>query len=593
MENGTIKGIRLVPDKPGVYKFFNKDEVLIYVGKAKNLKKRVSSYFVNRITLNRKTQILVREIVKIEYTISESEFDAFLLENNLIKENQPKYNILLKDDKSFPFICITNERFQRIFSTRRVIKSQGRYYGPYTSVVAMNNVLDLIRHLYTIRTCNYNLSEKNVNDKKYKVCLEYHIGNCLGPCEGFQSEDEYKKDIKLAEHILKGNLQIVKNIFREQMQSAASNLEFEKAQEIKDKIDQLEKFKSKSVVVNPKLTDIHICTITSDEKEAFLNYLRVKNGSITFAKTTKVKKKLGETDEELIKHLSYAVGVFEANKNIELLSNIDLNEFPDEFSVSKPQIGDKRKLVEMSLRNALEFKKEHLALRSNLRGSAKETLVMLQQDLNLKNVPLHIECFDNSNLQGTNPVASMVCFRNGIPAKKDYRHFNIKTVIGPDDFSSMKEIVSRRYRRLLDENIQLPDLIIIDGGKGQLHAASDALVELGIYGKIAIIGIAKKLEEIYFPQDSLPLHIQKKSPSLKLIQRARDEAHRFAISFHRQKRSKNAISSQLESIPGVGSKTAGKLLKRFRSVKKIRDATRDEITEIVGDVLAEKIKNEL
>lgn len=593
MENGTIKGIRLVPDKPGVYKFFNKDEVLIYVGKAKNLKKRVSSYFVNRITLNRKTQILVREIDKIEYTISESEFDAFLLENNLIKENQPKYNILLKDDKSFPFICITNERFQRIFSTRRVIKSQGKYYGPYTSVVAMNNVLDLIRHLYTIRTCNYNLSEKNVNDKKYKVCLEYHIGNCLGPCEGLQSEEDYKKDIKLAEHILKGNLQIVKNIFREQMQSAASSLEFEKAQEIKDKIDQLDKFKSKSVVVNPKLTDIHICTITSDEKEAFLNYLRVKNGSITFTKTTKVKKKLGETDEELIKHMSYAVGVFEANKNIELLSNIDLNEFPDEFSVSKPQIGDKRKLVEMSLRNALEFKKEHLALRSNLRGSAKETLVMLQQDLNLKNVPLHIECFDNSNLQGTNPVASMVCFRNGIPAKKDYRHFNIKTVVGPDDFSSMKEIVSRRYRRLLDENIQLPDLIIIDGGKGQLHAASDALVELGIYGKIAIIGIAKKLEEIYFPQDSLPLHIQKKSPSLKLIQRARDEAHRFAISFHRQKRSKNAISSQLESIPGVGTKTAGKLLKRFRSVKKIRDATRDEITEVVGDVLAEKIKNEL
>ena len=590
MESGNVKGYQLVPDKPGIYKFFDKEEVLIYVGKAKNLKKRVTSYFVNRTNLNRKTQILVKEIVKVEYTISGNEFDAFLLENNLIKENQPKYNILLKDDKSFPFICVTNERFQRIFSTRRVIKTLGKYYGPYTSVGAMNNVLELIRHLYTIRTCNYNLSEKNVLGKKYKVCLEYHIGNCLGPCEGLQSEEDYKKDIKLAEHILKGNLQIVKNIFREQMQEHASRLQFEKAQEVKEKINQLEKFKSKSIVVNPKLTDIHICTISSDEKEAFLNYLKVKNGSITFTKTTKVKKKLGETDEELIKHMTYAVGVFEVNQRLELLSNIELHEFPDEFSVSKPQIGDKRKLVEMSLRNALEFKKEHLALRSNLRGSAKETLVMLQQDLNLKNVPLHIECFDNSNLQGTNPVASMVCFRNGIPAKKEYRHYNIKTVVGPDDFSSMKEIVSRRYRRLIDENSQLPDLIIIDGGKGQLHAASDALVELGIYGKIAIIGIAKRLEEIYFPQDSLPLHIQKKSPSLKLIQRARDEAHRFAVTFHRQKRSKGAISSQLEAIPGIGSKTAGKLLRKFKSVKKIRHATLDEISEVIGDALAEKIK---
>ena len=590
MESGNVKGYQLVPDKPGIYKFFDKEEVLIYVGKAKNLKKRVTSYFVNRTNLNRKTQILVKEIVKVEYTISGNEFDAFLLENNLIKENQPKYNILLKDDKSFPFICVTNERFQRIFSTRRVIKTLGKYYGPYTSVGAMNNVLELIRHLYTIRTCNYNLSEKNVLGKKYKVCLEYHIGNCLGPCEGLQSEDDYKKDIKLAEHILKGNLQIVKNIFREQMQEHSSRLQFEKAQEVKEKINQLEKFKSRSIVVNPKLTDIHICTISSDEKEAFLNYLKVKNGSITFTKTTKVKKKLGETDEELIKHMTYAVGVFEVNQRLELLSNIELHEFPDEFSVSKPLIGDKRKLVEMSLRNALEFKKEHLALRSNLRGSAKETLVMLQQDLNLRNVPLHIECFDNSNLQGTNPVASMVCFRNGIPAKKEYRHYNIKTVVGPDDFSSMKEIVSRRYRRLIDENSQLPDLIIIDGGKGQLHAASDALVELGIYGKIAIIGIAKRLEEIYFPQDSLPLHIQKKSPSLKLIQRARDEAHRFAVTFHRQKRSKGAISSQLEAIPGIGSKTAGKLLRKFKSVKKIRHATLDEISEVIGDALAEKIK---
>ncbi len=588
-----VSGLNVVPDKPGIYKFFSGDNSLIYVGKAKNLRKRVSSYFVNKAGHNRKTQILISEIRKVEYTISESEFDAFLLENNLIKENQPKYNILLKDDKSFPFICITKERFPRIFSTRRVIKSQGRYYGPYTSVVAMNNVLDLIRKIYTIRTCRYNLSEGNIAKKKYKVCLEYHIGNCLGPCEDLQEETDYNKDIKQAEHILKGNLREVKAIFKKEMVEAAEKLEFELAQKSKNKIDQLDKFKSKSIVVNPSLTNIHICTISSDEKEAFLNYLYVKNGSITFTKTTRVKKKLGESDEELIKHLIYDVGSINKIKSLELLSNIDLHEFPEEFNVNRPQIGDKRKLVEMSLRNALEFKKEHLALRSNLKGSAKETLIMLQQDLNLKNVPLHIECFDNSNLQGTNPVASMVCFKNGVPAKREYRHYNIKTVVGPDDFASMREIVTRRYQRLMDEDSALPDLIIIDGGKGQLSAASDALVELGLYGKIPIIGIAKRLEEIYFPQDTLPVHIQKKSPSLKLIQRARDEAHRFAITFHRQKRSKGAISTQLESINGVGSKSATKLLRKFKSVKKLKLASQQEIALVVGESLAIRIKKGL
>jgi len=588
-----VSGLNVVPDKPGIYKFFSGDNSLIYVGKAKNLRKRVSSYFVNKAGHNRKTQILISEIRKVEYTISESEFDAFLLENNLIKENQPKYNILLKDDKSFPFICITKERFPRIFSTRRVIKSQGRYYGPYTSVVAMNNVLDLIRKIYTIRTCRYNLSEGNIAKKKYKVCLEYHIGNCLGPCEDLQEETDYNKDIKQAEHILKGNLREVKAIFKKEMVEAAEKLEFELAQKSKNKIDQLDKFKSKSIVVNPSLTNIHICTISSDEKEAFLNYLYVKNGSITFTKTTRVKKKLGESDEELIKHLIYDVGSINKIKSLELLSNIDLHEFPEEFNINRPQIGDKRKLVEMSLRNALEFKKEHLALRSNLKGSAKETLIMLQQDLNLKNVPLHIECFDNSNLQGTNPVASMVCFKNGVPAKREYRHYNIKTVVGPDDFASMREIVTRRYQRLMDEDSALPDLIIIDGGKGQLSAASDALAELGLYGKIPIIGIAKRLEEIYFPQDTLPVHIQKKSPSLKLIQRARDEAHRFAITFHRQKRSKGAISTQLESINGVGSKSATKLLRKFKSVKKLKLASQQEIALVVGESLAIRIKKGL
>jgi excinuclease ABC subunit C len=592
MDSAEVQGFKLVPDKPGIYKYYNQDGVLIYVGKAKNLKKRVSSYFVNKTGLNRKTQILVKEITRVEYTISETEFDAFLLENNLIKENQPKYNILLKDDKSFPFICLTNERFPRIFSTRRVIKSQGKYFGPYTSVVAMNHVLELIRRLYTIRTCKYNLSEENVSNGKYKVCLEYHIGNCLGPCEGLQSEEAYLEDIQLAKHILKGNLHTVKTIFKKQMDAYASNLEFERAHAAKEKLDMLDKFQSKSIVVSPTLNNIHVLAISSDDTEAFLSYLRVKNGSINFTKTTRVKKKLGETNEELLRHMAYAVGVFD-QQTTEILSNIELEDFPASFQTSVPQIGDKRKLVEMCLRNALEFKKEHLALRSNLKGSAKETLVMLQKDLNLKNVPLHIECFDNSNLMGSNPVASMVCFKNGVPAKKEYRHYNIKTVEGPDDFSSMSEIITRRYKRILEEKTPLPDLIIVDGGKGQLSASVDALKAIGIYGKVPIIGIAKRLEEIYFPNDSLPLHIQKKSPSLKLIQRARDEAHRFAINFHRQKRSKKAISTQLEEIPGVGGKTATKLLKKFKSVKKIREATVEELEPIVGSKLAELLASKL
>lgn len=588
-----VKGLNLVPEKPGVYKFFNKDGTLIYVGKAKNLIRRVRSYFVNRTTLNRKTQILVKEIDKVEYTVSNTEFDAFLLENNLIKENQPKYNILLKDDKSFPFICVTKERFPRIYSTRRVIRSQGTYYGPYTSVVAMNAVLELIRRLYKIRTCKYNLSKENIAAGKFKVCLEYHIGNCLGPCEDLQTEEDYMAEIKDAQHILKGNTHIVRNIFKDQMNRASAALEFEQAQTAKEKLDLLEKFQAKSVVVNPKITNLHVLTISSDEKESFLSYLRVKNGAINYTKTTRVKKKLGESDEELLRHLAYAVGMFDHEETIEVISNISLTDFPESFQTSVPQIGDKRRLIEMCLRNALEFKKEHLALRSNLKGSAKETLVMLQQDLNLRNVPLHIECFDNSNLQGTNPVASMVCFRNGVPAKKEYRHYNIKTVVGPDDFSSMKEIVTRRYQRLMDEDQPLPDLVIIDGGKGQLNAATDALKELGIYGKLPVIGIAKKLEEIYFPGDSLPIHIQKKSPSLKLIQRARDEAHRFAITFHRNKRSKGAISTQLEELEGVGAKTASKLLRHFKSVKKIREASEQELAAVVGAKLASTIVSRL
>jgi len=589
-----IIGLELLPDKPGIYKFFNDSEALIYVGKAKNLKKRVSSYFSKKSHENRKTYKLVSEIRKVEYTISESEFDAFLLENNLIKENQPRYNILLKDDKSFPFICVTKERFPRIISTRRVNTSKGEYYGPYSSVVAMKNVLDLIRKLYTIRTCKYNLSEKNIEAGKFKVCLEYHIGNCLGPCEGLQSEEEYNIEIAQAKQILKGNLTIVKDHFKFEMKSHSSDLAYERAHHFKEKLELLDKFQSKTVIVNPKLTNIHVSSIISDENEAFINYLRIKNGSINYTTTKRVKKKLDESNEDIVKHLLFSVSFKDKDfSSAELLSNIKISNLPDTIHTHIPVRGDKRRLVEMSIKNALQLKQEYVGAKENLKGNAKETLSMLQQDLNLKDLPKHIEGFDNSNLQGTNPVASMVCFKNGVPSKKDYRHYNIKTVIGPDDFGSMHEIVLRRYSRLINENLPLPNLIIIDGGKGQLSASVDALKELNIYGQVAIVGIAKRLEEIYYPGDSLPLHIQKKSPSLTLIQRVRDEAHRFAITFHRNKRSKSAFKTDLENIPGVGKATADKLLKKYKSLKRIKTVEKEELANLVGSKLAISITNHL
>jgi excinuclease ABC subunit C len=587
-----VKGLQLLPDKPGIYKFFNESGILLYVGKAKNLKKRVDSYFSKKTHENRKTYRLVFETHRVEYTISESEFDAFLLENNLIKENQPRYNILLKDDKSFPFICITKERFPRIISTRRVNHKTEDYYGPYTSVVAMKNVLELIRKLYTIRTCKYNLSEKNINAGKFKLCLEYHIGNCLGPCEGLQTEDDYNNDISQAREILKGNMAIVRDHFKTEMKKYANSLAYEKAHLFKEKFELLDKFQSKTVIVNPKHTNIHVSTILSDNKVAYLNYLRIQNGAINYTKTIRVKKKLDETDEAIINHLLYIVGfVKEDFSKAELISNVEITNLSEKIDVHIPLRGDKRKLVEMSLKNALQLKQEYIGAKENLKGNAKETLSMLQLDLNLKDLPKHIEGFDNSNLHGTNPVASMVCFKNGVPSKKDYRHFNIKTVKGADDFSSMNEIVNRRYKRLMEEDLPLPDLIIVDGGKGQLNAAVEALKKLKIYGKIPIVGIAKKLEEIYYPEDPLPLHIQKKSPSLKLIQRVRDEAHRFAINFHRNKRSKSAFKTELEEIPGIGKATADKLLKKYKSLRKIRLLEESELSQMVGVKLARSIKN--
>lgn len=583
------QNINELPKFPGVYKFHNSLGDIIYVGKAKNLKNRVTSYFNKSTNHNRKTIRLVREIESIEIVIVNSEFDALLLENSLIKELQPKYNILLKDDKSFPYLCITNEPFPRIISTRKRIPRNGTYFGPYASVRAMNNVLELIRKLYTIRTCKLNLTDQNIKAGKFKVCLEYHIGNCKGPCEGLQNHENYKKDIDQAAEILKGNLNIPKQHFKENMQQAAEDLDFEKAQRFKEKYNLLEKFHSKSLVVNPKLTDIDVCSIISEDKYAFVNYMRIKNGSINVTKTVELKKKLDETDQELLLLALIDLRKLYQSKTEEILTNIDIENLPENFHFIKPQIGDKKKLVEMSLKNALFFKKEKLNQNESSKIKELRVLKQLQNDLRLKELPIKIECFDNSNMQGTNPTASMVHFKNGRPKKSEYRHYHVKTVIGPDDFASMTEIVGRRYKRLVDEQQELPNLIVIDGGKGQLSSAVKALNELNLYGKIPIIGIAKRLEEIYFPEDPYPVHISKKSESLKLLQRLRDEAHRFAITFHRQIRSKNSFTTELEGIEGIGEKTIDQLLKHFKSVKKIKEASFEELSNVVGTNKAEQI----
>ncbi|MDX2304058.1 MAG: excinuclease ABC subunit UvrC [Microscillaceae bacterium] len=583
-----------LPHNPGVYRFYDHEDTLLYVGKAKDLKNRVSSYFNQSATHNRKTQKLVSQIARIEYTLVNTEFDALLLENNLIKTHQPKYNILLKDDKTFPYICITKERFPKVLVTRTLDRSLGKFYGPYSNVKAMYTVLELVKELYTIRTCHLNLSEENIRDAKFKVCLEYHIGNCKGPCEGLQTEIDYQKDIDQVHQILKGDVSIVKSYFTEKMMETAQNLEFEKAAEYKEKLASLEKFQSKSLVANPNIRDVDVFSIISDEKTAFINYLKIKDGAIIHTHNFELKKKLDEPDEEILTLVVLDARNEFNSQATEIITNIPLQINLDQTENTIPKIGDKKKLLDLSLKNTFYLKRDKE--RKLLNQQKKDTgvaVLELQKILNMSKPPIHIECFDNSNIQGTNPVASMVYFQNGRPLKKEYRHFNIKTVIGPDDFSSMNEIVSRRYRRQLDENKELPDLIIIDGGKGQLNAACQALKDLNLYGQMKIIGIAKRLEEIYLPQDDIPLHIHKKSPALKLIQQARDEAHRFAIEFHRLKRSKNSIQSQLEEIKGIGAATVEKLLQHFKSIKKIKESTPEEIAEIVGMAKAQLIKESL
>lgn len=585
----TIEEYNLLPDQPGIYKYFNEDQELIYVGKAKSLKKRVASYFVKGSGLNHKTRKMVREIKRIEITLVNSEFDALLLENNIIKKNQPKYNILLKDDKTYPYLVLTKENFPRIFPTRRLIPHKGTYFGPFASVKAMNNVLELIRSIFTIRTCKLDLSPYKIQENKYKVCLEYHIGNCLGPCEGKQKEADYLKDIEQAKHILKGNLGIAKSYFRERMQQAASELAFEKAHYYKEKLELLEKYQSKSMVVNPAIKDLDVFALVSDEKNAYVNYLKVKNGAIIITKTVELKKRLDEPETELL--LTAIVRLrdqFNSDAD-EIIVNIPIEEEYEGLNIHFPKIGDKKSLIELSLKNAKYYKQEKLLASGEVKDKKFRVLKQLQTDLSLQEMPDHIECFDNSNIQGTNPVASMVCFLNGKPAVKEYRHYHIKTVEGPNDFASMTEVVGRRYKRLLEEEKPLPKLIVIDGGKGQLSSAVEALKSLNIYGRVPIIGIAKRLEEIYFPGDQYPIHIDKKSESLRLLQRVRDEAHRFAITFHRNVRSKKAFGTQLEEIESIGKQTADKLLKHFKSVKKIKEATEEELTAVIGAAKTQKL----
>lgn len=590
MADGLKQSIQYLPDSPGVYQFYNSDNILIYVGKAKNIKKRVYSYFTKSSGVSRKTLRLVSEIKRIAYVISGTEFDALLLENNLIKQNQPKYNIMLKDDKTFPYLCILNERFPRVISTRKYIAGQGEYFGPYAGVFAMKNILELVRKLYTIRTCNLLLSANNIEQKKFKVCLEFHIGNCKGPCEGLQSEEEYLKDIGQIRSILKGQISIVRKYFESQMAQAASSMLYEKAQDFKEKIDALEGFQVKSLVVNPALTDIDAITITSGKEYAYVNYLIVKEGSVIFSKSIELKKKLDESDEELISYSLLELRAQSMSSNTEVLSNVPINILPTEIENTVPKIGDKKKLVLLSLKNTMELQRERELSRSEKKNKKIEVLTVLQKDLQLQTLPKVIECFDNSNFQGTTPVASMVRFVDGKPDKKGYRHFNIKTVTGPDDFASMKEIVHRRYYRLLQESHLLPNLILIDGGKGQLSSACEALKEMGIYGRVAIAGIAKKLEEIYYPEDPFPLLINKKSQGLRLLQFIRDEAHRFAITFHRLKRSKAFIKTEMDDLKGVGKQTIEKLLSHFKSIKKIKAASFEDIEKVVGTSKALLIK---
>jgi excinuclease ABC subunit C len=581
--------IQTLPDSPGVYQYFDKDDKLLYVGKAKNLKKRVMSYF-NKMHDSGRIRVMVRKIVRVKHIVVPTESEALLLENNLIKKLQPRYNVMLKDDKTYPWICIKKEPFPRIFSTRNVVKDGSEYFGPYTSFKTVYTLMDLIKELYPLRTCNYDLSEANIRSGKYKVCLEYHIGNCKGPCEMHETFENYQEQVNAIREILKGNFKESLKDFKKLMQELAAEMRFEEAQKIKNKIEILENYQARSTVFNPKISNLDVFSIISDESTAYINFIQVSHGAIIRSHTMEIKKKLDEPDEELLE-----IAVVELRERFNLRSKEILATYPielgEDVKVTVPKLGDKKLILDLSERNARFYRMDQLKQEKIVDPDRHTNRIMSQmkKDLRLPEEPRHIECFDNSNIQGTNPVAACVVFKDGKPSKKDYRHFNIKTVEGPNDFASMEEVVYRRYKRLLDENEPLPQLIIIDGGKGQLSSALKSLDELGLRGKISIIGIAKRLEELYYPGDSVPLYLDKKSETLKIIQHLRNEAHRFGITFHRNKRSNSALQTSVESIPGIGEKTMITLLKHFKSVKRLKEAPEDEISKVVGPSKAKKI----
>ncbi len=584
--------IRALPDSPGVYQYYDAEQKLLYVGKAKNLKKRVSSYFNKEHDSNR-LRIMVGKIRDIQYIVVKTELDALLLENNLIKKHQPRYNINLRDDKTYPWICIKNEDFPSMFATRHKLKDGSEYFGPYASVTVMRTMMDMIRQLYPLRTCRLVLSEENINKNKFTKCLEYDIGRCKAPCIKLQTATEYNENIIEVKNIIKGNSNEVLNFLNKKMFDAATSMEYEKADIFKRKIEILEKYQAKSTIVNPSITDVEVYSIDSDEKNAFVNFLKVHNGAIIQGHTIEMKKKLDESHEEL---LVFAINEFRTrfqSNAKEIIIPFDIIDKWDNTTYTVPQRGDKKHLLELSQRNLngyIKDRNKQIELVDPERHT-KRIMQTMMKDLRMTEEPRLIECFDNSNIQGTNPVSAMTVFRDGKPSKKDYRHFNVKTVIGPDDFATMEEVIYRRYSRVINDGLELAHLIVIDGGKGQLHAALTSLEKLNLVGKVAIVGIAKRLEEIYFPGDSIPLYLDKRSESLRIIQQIRDEAHRFGITHHRQKRSKNTIKSELHDIKGIGEKIAQQLLTEYKSVQAIKNKSKVELTHIIGSAKAEIIYN--
>ncbi len=584
--------LKNIPHKPGVYQFWDTGNELIYIGKAKDLRNRVTSYFNKDTNVNAKTRVLVSKIRNITFTIVDTEVDAWLLENSMIKKHQPRYNVMLKDDKTYPWIIIKNENFPRIFWTRRIVRDGSKYLGPYASVSMMHNILDLIKETYPLRTCSLNLTRQNIDAGKFKVCLEYQLGNCKGPCQNYQTEDDYEHNIEEITNILNGKIGAVLRNLKTDIDAAVAGLNFEAAHKLKRKADLLENYQSKSTVVNSSITDVDVFNIASDEKYAFVNFLKVMNGTIIQTQTIELKKRLDESDQEL---LTLAISEFRTrynSKSKEVIVPFHPNVDDGLIKFTVPKLGEKKKLLDLSHKNVLFFKKERIDQYEKLNPDIRtdRLLTTMMKDLRMNQLPRHIECFDNSNFQGKYPVSAIVVFKDGKPSKKDYRHFNVKTVEGPDDFATMEEAVFRRYRRMLDEGTELPQLIIIDGGKGQLSSAIKSLKLLGIDKQVTVIGIAKRLEELYYPGDQYPLYLDKKSETLKIIQQLRDEAHRFGITFHRKKRDKGTLATELELIEGIGKTSAEKLLNYFRSVKKIREASTEQLQEIVNTKQAAAIR---